>query len=67
MAADVEEGTQLTVAPTHNEHALPGQLDSLEVSRRGECVGAADTGPHLTKEALLFARVDLGFVEVPAG
>ena len=67
VTADVEEGTQLAVAPTHDEHALPGQLDSLEVSRRGECVGAADAGPHLTEEALLFPPVDLGIVEVPAG
>jgi hypothetical protein len=67
VATDVEEGTQLAVAPAHDKHALPGQLDSLEVSRGGECIGAADTGPHLTEEALLFARVDLGIVEVPPG
>src|SRR5215213_8048494 len=67
VAADVEEGPQLAIAPAHNEHALPGQLDCLEVSRRGERVGTAGTGPHLTEEALLFARVDLGIIEVPAG
>ena len=67
VAADIEEGAQLAVAPAHDEHALPGQLDGLEVARRGERVGAADAGPHLTEEALLLARVDLGIVKVPAG
>src|SRR3954454_10994232 len=52
VTADVEEGTQLTVAPAHNEHALPGNPTSLEAPRRGEGVGTADTGPHLTEEAL---------------
>ena len=67
MAADVEECAQLAVASAHDEHALPGQLDCLEVARRGQRVGAADAGPHLTEEALLLPRVDLGIVEVPAG
>jgi hypothetical protein len=67
VATDIEEGVQLAVAPAHDQHVLPGQLDCLEVTRRGERVGAADTAPHLTEQALLLARVNLGIVKVPNG
>jgi hypothetical protein len=67
VAANIEEGVQLAVAPAHNQHVLPGQLDCLEVARRGERVGAADTAPHLAEQALLLAGVNLGIVKVPAG
>ena len=60
VSADVEERAQLAIAPAHDQHALPGQLDGLEVARRGQRVGAADTGPHLTEQALLLACVDVG-------
>jgi hypothetical protein len=67
VAADVEERTQLAIPSAHDQHALPGQLDGLEVARRGQRVGTADTGPHLTEQALLLACVDVRVVEVPAG
>ena len=67
VAADVEERAQLAIASAHNQHALPGQLHGLEVARARQRVGAANTGPHLTKQALLLACVDIGIVEVPAG
>jgi hypothetical protein len=67
VATDIDEGAQFAAAPAHNQHVLPGQLDCLEVTRRGERVGATDTGPHLTEQALLLARENLGIVKVPAG
>jgi hypothetical protein len=67
VAADIEKRAQLTVAAAHDQHALPGQLDRHEVARCRQRVGATGTGPHLTEQALLLARVDLRIVEVATG